>query len=60
MPKKNNFIDNFMMTGQLISFLLVLILYPYLWMIWLFSEDKSFTPNDLIKERWNDLNANNK
>ena len=53
--KKKNFMDNFIGGSKLISLFLFLMLYPYFWLIWLLSEDKKYTPNDLINERWRDL-----
>lgn len=50
--KKKNFVYNFQEGAKGIMFLLYLLLYPYFWLIWLLSEDKRYTPNDLIKDCW--------
>ena len=55
MPKKINFESLFMRSGESLAFLMFIIMYPFFWYFWLFAEDKSYTPNTLIKQRWKEL-----
>ena len=57
MPAKTNFKDVFMKNGEQLIFLIYLVMYPIFWWFWLFAEDKRYTPNRMIKERWRELNA---
>ena len=60
MSKQTNFKDVFIKNGEQLNFLLYLIMYPVFWWFWLFAENKSYTPNKMIKESYTRMMKNGK